>query len=49
MEPPFGPRAASFHEFHSVRGQSDMGSDIEDTTNDNFFGIGPNVMDDIQQ
>jgi hypothetical protein len=49
MEPPSGPRATSLHEFHSVGGQSDMGSDIEETTDDNFFGIGPNVMDDIRQ
>jgi hypothetical protein len=48
MEPPSGPRATSLHEFHSVGGQSDMGSDIEETTDDNFFGIGPNVMDDIR-
>jgi hypothetical protein len=47
MEPLFGPRAASLHEFHSVGGQSDMGPDIEETTNDNFFGMGSNVVDDI--
>jgi hypothetical protein len=47
MEPPSGPRATLLHEFHSVGGQSDMGSDIEETTDDNFFGMGSNVMDDI--
>jgi hypothetical protein len=49
MEPLFGPRTTSLHEFHLVGGQSDMGSDIEETTNDNFFGMGPNVVDDIRQ
>jgi hypothetical protein len=49
MEPPSGPRTTSLHEFHSMGGQSDMGSDIEETTDDNFFGIGPNVVDDIRQ
>jgi hypothetical protein len=47
MEPPSGPRATLLHEFHSMVGQSDMGSDIEETIDDNFFGMGPNVMDDI--
>jgi hypothetical protein len=47
MEPPFGPRATSLHEFHSVGGQNDMGSNIEEATDDNFFGIGTNVVDDI--
>jgi hypothetical protein len=28
-------------------GQSDMGSEIEETTDDNFFEMGPNVVDDI--
>jgi hypothetical protein len=49
MEPPSGPIAASLHEFHSVGGQSDMGSDIEEPTDDNFFRMGPNVVDDIRQ
>jgi hypothetical protein len=49
MEPPSGPSATSLHEFHSVGEQSDMGSDIEETIDDNFFGMGPNVMDDIRQ
>jgi hypothetical protein len=49
MEPPSGPRATLLHEFHSVEGQSDMGSNIEETTDDNFFGMGPNVVDDIRQ
>ena len=48
MEPPFGPRATSLHEFHSMGGQSDLGSDIEEATDDNFFGMGPNVVDDIR-
>jgi hypothetical protein len=26
-----------------------MGSDIEETIDDNFFGMGPNVVDDIRQ
>ena len=43
MEPPIRPRTTSFHEFHSVGGQSDMESDIEEATNDNFFGMGPNI------
>ena len=49
MEPPFGPRTTSLHEFHSVGGQSDMGSDIEEAIDDNLFGMGPNVVDDIRQ
>jgi hypothetical protein len=49
MEPPSGPRTASLHEFHLVGRQSDMGSDIEETIDDNFFGMGPNVVDDIRQ
>jgi hypothetical protein len=49
MEPLSGPRAISLHEFYSVGGQSDMGLDIEETTDDNFFGMGPNVVDDIRQ
>jgi hypothetical protein len=49
MEPPSRLRTTSLHEFYSVGGQSDMGSDIEETTNDNFFGMGPNVVDDIRQ
>jgi hypothetical protein len=49
MEPPSGPRATSLHEFHSVEGQSDMGLDIEETTYDNLFEMGPNVVDDIRQ
>ena len=47
MEPPFGPRVTSLHEFHSMGGQSDMGSNIEEIIDDNFFGMGPNVVDDI--
>jgi hypothetical protein len=49
MEPPSGPRVTSLHEFHSVGRQSDMGSDIEETTDDNFSRMGPNVVDDIRQ
>jgi hypothetical protein len=49
MEPPSGPRAASLHEFHLVERQSDMESEIEETTDDNFSGMGPNVEDDIRQ
>jgi hypothetical protein len=49
MEPPSGPRVASLHKFHLVGRQSDMGSDIEETTNDNFSRMGPNVVDDIRQ
>jgi hypothetical protein len=49
MEPPSRPRTTSLHEFHSVEGQSDMGFDIEETTDDNFFGMEPNVVDDIRQ
>jgi hypothetical protein len=49
MEPPSGPKAASLHEFHLVERQSDMGLDIEETTDDNFSGMGPNVVDDIRQ
>jgi hypothetical protein len=30
-------------------GQSDMGSGIEETTDDNFFRMGSNVVDDIRQ
>ena len=48
MEPPFGPRATSLHEFHSIGGQNNLGSDIEEATDDNFFEMGPNVVDDIQ-
>jgi hypothetical protein len=47
MEPPSGPRATSLHEFHSMGGQSGMESNIEETTDDTFFGMGPNVVDDI--
>ena len=47
MELLSGPRATSLHEFHLVGGRSDMGLDIEDTIDDNFFGMGSNVMDDI--
>ena len=49
MEPPSGQRATLFHEFHSMGGKNDMESNSEETTNDNFFGMGPNVMDDIRQ
>jgi hypothetical protein len=49
MEPSSGPRASSLHEFHLVGRQSDMGSDIEETTDDDFFGMGSNVVDDIRQ
>jgi hypothetical protein len=49
MKPPSGPRATSLHKFHSMGGQSDMGSDIEEATDDNFFETGPNVVDDIRQ
>jgi hypothetical protein len=49
MEPPSRPRAASFHEFHSVGRQNDMGSEIEEITDDNFSRMGPNIVDDIQQ
>ena len=48
MEPPSGSRATSLHEFHSMGGQSDMRLDIEEATNDNFFGMGPDVVDDIR-
>jgi hypothetical protein len=51
MEPPSGPRAASLHEFHSVGRQSDMGSNIEETTDDNcgntdsnFFALDPKLV-----
>jgi hypothetical protein len=47
MEPPSRPRTTSLHEFHSMGGQRDMESDIEETTDDNFFGMGSNVVDDI--
>jgi hypothetical protein len=29
--------------------QNDMGSDIEETTDDNFSGMGPNVVNDIRK
>ena len=48
MEPPSEPRGTSLYEFHSVGGQSDLGSDIEEATDDNFFGMGPNVLVDIR-
>ena len=48
MEPPSRPRATLLHEFHLMGGQSDLGSDIEEAIDDNFFGMGSNVVDDIQ-
>lgn len=48
MEPPSGPRATLFLEFHLVGGKNDLESHIEESTYDNFFGMGPNVVDDIR-
>ena len=48
MEPPPRPSATLLHEFYSMGRQSDLGSDIEEATDDNFFGMGSNIVDDIQ-